>query len=270
MARWNLLYQGQWYSWQKQPRGTDARRHPSAAFVCFLENHDQVANTGTGRRLHQFGDRAKWRALSTLLLLGPAVPLLFQGQEEAVEQPFTFFADHQAPLSDLVRKGRLEFLSQFPSLASSEAREQLPVPNDEAMFNACRLDWRETGVGRDASSSVCRFARTAHSRMPCSRPSGPPTSSIDSSAPTSDIVLIRYSTGEDARLLVINLGPLTTCANERSAVRSWSWVAVGSLCCAANDRHMAAMALTSPLTKGAGGCRRTARGSSSPLRALQH
>ncbi|HYJ94420.1 MAG TPA: hypothetical protein VEV86_07365, partial [Vicinamibacterales bacterium] len=36
--------------------------------------------------------------------------------------------------------------------------------------------------------------------------------SIDSSAPTSDIVLIRYSNGRDARLLVINLGPLATCA----------------------------------------------------------
>ncbi len=120
MARWNLLYQGQWYSWQKQPRGTDSTRHPHAAFICFLENHDQVANTGTGSRLHQVVDRAKWRALSTLLLLGPSAPLLFQGQEEAVEEPFTYFADHQAPLADLVHQGRLEFLSQFPSLASAE------------------------------------------------------------------------------------------------------------------------------------------------------
>ena len=106
MARSNLLYQGQWYSWQKQPRGSDARNHPHAAFVCFLENHDQVANTGTGRRLYHVVDRAKWRALSTLLLLGPSAPLLFQGQEEAVEQPFTYFADHQPPLSDLVQRGR--------------------------------------------------------------------------------------------------------------------------------------------------------------------
>ena len=100
MATRNLLYQGQWYSWQKQGRGHDATKHPHEAFVCFLENHDQVANTGTGTRLHSSVDRGKWRALSTLLLLGPAVPLLFQGQEEAVEQPFTYFADHTPPLSD--------------------------------------------------------------------------------------------------------------------------------------------------------------------------
>ena len=210
MARWNLLYQGQWYSWQKQPRGTDARRHPSAAFVSFLENHDQVANTGTGRRLHQLGDQAKWRALSTLLLLGPEVPLLFQGQEEVVEQPFTYFADHQAPLAELVRNGRLEFLSQFPSFASTEVREQLPVPNDEAMFNACRLDWRETSNSRDARRLYGDLIALRRNDAVVSAV-GTVDVSIDSSAPTQDLALIRYSTGEEVRLLVINFGPLLTC-----------------------------------------------------------
>jgi maltooligosyltrehalose trehalohydrolase len=209
MARANLLYQGQWYSWQKQPRGSDARRHPSAAFVCFLENHDQVANTGTGRRLHQFGDRAQWRALSTLLLLGPAVPLLFQGQEDAVEQPFAYFADHQEPLAGLVRKGRLEFLSQFPSLTSAEARERLPVPNDVSTFNACRLEWRETEAGREARRLYADLL-ALRQRDPVLSVVGTADASIDSSAPTVDVVLIRYSTSDSVRLLVINLGPLTT------------------------------------------------------------
>jgi maltooligosyltrehalose trehalohydrolase len=208
MARWNLLYQGQWYSWQKQPRGTDARRHPSAAFVCFLENHDQVANTGTGQRLHQFGDRAKWRALSSLLLLGPGVPLLFQGQEEAVEQRFTYFADHQQPLSDLVRKGRLEFLSQFPSLTSAETQEQLPIPNDEAMFNACRLDWAVTDRGRDARRLYTDLIALRQKDKVLST-LGTAAVSIDSSAPTQELLLVRYSAGEDVRLLMINLGSLT-------------------------------------------------------------
>jgi maltooligosyltrehalose trehalohydrolase len=209
MARWNLLYQGQWYSWQKQPRGTDSRRHPSAAFVSFLENHDQVANTGAGRRLHQFGDRSKWRALSMLLLLGPQVPLLFQGQEEVVEQPFIYFADHQQPLAGLVRKGRLEFLSQFPSLTSPEATEKLPDPNDEAMFTACRLDWRETAVGREARRLYVDLLALRQKDAVLSAV-GTPEVSIDSSAPTSDLVLIRYANGGEVRLLVINLGPLVT------------------------------------------------------------
>jgi maltooligosyltrehalose trehalohydrolase len=95
MAGWNLLYQGQWYSWQKQRRGSDARACPSSGFVCFLENHDQVANTGRGLRLHQISQAGQWRALVSLLLLAPQVPMLFQGQDCATSSPFTYFADHE-------------------------------------------------------------------------------------------------------------------------------------------------------------------------------
>src|SRR5688572_11107513 len=64
MAKSNLLYQGQWYSWQKHGRGTDARHLPGSAFVSFLENHDQVANTGFGDRLQHCVNPALWRAMT--------------------------------------------------------------------------------------------------------------------------------------------------------------------------------------------------------------
>jgi maltooligosyltrehalose trehalohydrolase len=210
MARSNLLYQGQWYSWQKQPRGRDATKHPTAAFVCFLENHDQVANTGTGRRLHQFVDRGAWRALSTLLLLGPAVPLLFQGQEEAVDEPFTYFADHKPPLSDAVRTGRLEFLSQFPSLSSPETTKHLPDPGDEKTLAACRLGWQTTPSGKEARSlytDLIALRRTD----PVLSELGTSAVRVASSAPTPNVVLLRYTMDDDERLLVINIGPLTSC-----------------------------------------------------------
>jgi maltooligosyltrehalose trehalohydrolase len=208
MARWNLLYQGQWYSWQKQPRGTDSRTHPHAAFVCFLENHDQVANTGDGRRLYHFVDRAHWRALSALLLLGPSVPLLFQGQEEAVEQPFIYFADHEPPLSDLVRRGRLEFLSQFPSLTSAETAESIPAPTDERAFDACRLDWRTTPAGEHTRRLYKDLLALRHTD-PVLSSLGTGDVTVDASAPTSDIVFLRYTAGDHALLLLINLGLLT-------------------------------------------------------------
>jgi maltooligosyltrehalose trehalohydrolase len=211
MARWNLLYQGQWYSWQKKPRGGDARGYPHAAFVCFIENHDQVANTGIGARLHEAADRATWRVLSALLLLGPAVPLLFQGQEEAVEQPFTYFADHQPPLSDLVRRGRLEFLAQFPSLASPEMQARLPVPTDDGTFNRCRLDWRPTRAGEEARR-LYQDLISLRRHDPVLADVGTASVAVDGSAPAGAIVLVRYTAGHDVRLLVINLGPLTECA----------------------------------------------------------
>ena len=50
-AKYGFLFQGQWYAWQKQRRGTPALR-PAAARVrrLHLQNHDQVANSRRGLR----------------------------------------------------------------------------------------------------------------------------------------------------------------------------------------------------------------------------
>src|SRR5207302_390145 len=110
-------YQGQWYLWQQQRRGHPALDLPPSAFVVFLENHDQVANSAEGLRLHAISSPGKYRALTALTLLGPATPLLFQGQEFGSSAPFLYFADHEPGLAGAVRKGRREFLSQFPRIA---------------------------------------------------------------------------------------------------------------------------------------------------------
>jgi maltooligosyltrehalose trehalohydrolase len=209
MAQWNLLYQGQWYAWQKQRRGTDSRSCPSSAFVCFVENHDQVANTGRGVRLHQVGHQARWRAMVSLLLLGPNVPMLFQGQECATTVPFTYFADHTGELAEAVRNGRLEFLAQFPAMTDAETREVLPDPADELTFRACRIDWS----GHPGSDE----ARLLHTDLLAMRRSdavlsglGTPGTLVATSAPAPHVVLLRYSVGENERLLLANLGDRTT------------------------------------------------------------
>lgn len=137
-----FLYQGQFYPWQKQPRGAPLRG-PSSQCVAYLENHDQVANSLRGQRLHQQCSPAMCRALTALLLLGPQTPLLFMGQEFWSSRPFLFFADHHGDLRGLVRKGRAEFLAQIPGCASADGRAVLPDPGDEATFLQSRLDWSE-------------------------------------------------------------------------------------------------------------------------------
>jgi maltooligosyltrehalose trehalohydrolase len=72
-------------------------------------------------------------------------PMLFQGQEFAASSPFLYFADHNEELAKLVRKGRAEFLAQFPSIAAPEVRAGLPDPADPATFAACKLDLAERG-----------------------------------------------------------------------------------------------------------------------------
>ena len=209
MARWNLLYQGQWYTWQKKRRGSDARHLPGSAFVWFLENHDQVANTGFGTRLHHSVDPALWRAVTTALLLGPGVPMLFQGQERAVTAPFTYFADHEGELAELVRKGREEFLAQFPTLRDPQARRRMPAPSDEDAFRRCRIDWAESDEATHAWKLHVDLI-SMRREDPVLAHAGTPEVVIGSSAPTDTVLILRYERQSDERLMLVNLGSSTT------------------------------------------------------------
>ena len=142
-AKRGFLYQGQYYRWQDQSRGEPMTRHASRC-ISYLQNHDQVANSLRGLRLHQMGSPALCRALTALLLLGPQTPLLFMGQEFHASSPFLYFADHQEePLRSQVRAGRAEFLAQFPGTPSPDALDALDDPAAEATFERSKLDWSE-------------------------------------------------------------------------------------------------------------------------------
>jgi len=141
--KWGMLYQGQYYTWQKQRRGTFALDVRAASFVNYIQNHDQVANSTQGVRVHQVASAGQFRAVTALLLLGPATPLLFQGQEFGASSPFLFFADHHEELAKLVAAGRAQFLEQFPSIASSHTALRSGAPHEKATFEKCKLDWRE-------------------------------------------------------------------------------------------------------------------------------
>ena len=69
--------------------------------------------------------------------------MLFQGQEFGATTPFLFFADHHGDLAPLVHKGRKEFLSQFPSLATDESQAVIDDPSNDETFLKCRLDLTE-------------------------------------------------------------------------------------------------------------------------------
>lgn len=139
-AKWGFLYQGQYYHWQKQPRGSHAFGLPPRKFVHYLQNHDQIANSARGERIHQITGPGKIRAMTALLLLLPQTPMLFQGQEFCAAEPFCYFADHRGDLARRVRDGRVDFLTQFESLRDPDARREIPDPSDPATFRMCKLD----------------------------------------------------------------------------------------------------------------------------------
>ena len=150
-AKNGFLYQGQALSWRKALRGTAAFGIPPEAFVCFIENHDQIANTGPGQRSRFQTSPGRYRAMIALLLLGPWTPLLFQGQEFGASSPFTFFADvGDASVRDAIRRGRAEWLAPFLSLTEEEARRRLPAPDDPQVFARSKLDFLE----REKNSAI--------------------------------------------------------------------------------------------------------------------
>jgi maltooligosyltrehalose trehalohydrolase len=68
--------------------------------------------------------------------------MLFQGQEFGASSPFFYFAD-QSELTEVIRKGRLDFLEQFPSLRDPEFKRIMPRPGDISTFNRSKLNWTE-------------------------------------------------------------------------------------------------------------------------------
>ncbi len=142
-ALYNSLYQGQWYQWQKKPRGSPLLHSPAEQIVFFLQNHDQIANTLRGHRLHVLAGPRRTRALTTLFLLLPQTPLLFMGQEFFASSPFLFFVDHHPELMKAVRAGRERYLSQFPTARHAIEREGYHPPIGDDAFALSKLDWSE-------------------------------------------------------------------------------------------------------------------------------
>jgi maltooligosyltrehalose trehalohydrolase len=202
MARHGFLYQGQRSAWQNQPRGSPALDIPGRQFVAYLENHDQIANSGEGKRGYQLSSPGSWRAMTAYLLLGPAIPLLFQGQEFAASTPFLFFADHRDELGRQVKKGRREFLAQFPSLAGADNQLRLADPDDPETFRRCVLD--HTEAMRNAPTYRLHRDLLTLRREEAAFDGATP---VEGAVLRDDAWLLRYHAGEGLdRLLIFNLG----------------------------------------------------------------
>jgi maltooligosyltrehalose trehalohydrolase len=203
-AKYGYLYQGQWYSWQKKKRGQPGFDLTPSAFITFMQNHDQIANSGRGQRAHQLGSPGRYRALMLWMLLGPGTPMLFQGQEFAASSPFLYFVDHKPELAQLVDTGRREFLSQFRNLSDPDAQEMLADPNDSETFQRCKLDFNH----RRSHASLYQFTKdllALRRSEPCFRAVN--RRWIDGAVLGPQAFVLRYfmHDGLDAMLLV-NLG----------------------------------------------------------------
>jgi maltooligosyltrehalose trehalohydrolase len=204
-AKWGFLYQGQYYQWQKKRRGSPCLDLEPWNFVTFLQNHDQVANSLWGQRIHNMANRGALRALTALLLLGPNTPMLFQGQEFASSSRFLYFTDHDADLAACIGEGRVKFLEQFPGIATDKARAVLSDPQSEETFRKCHLDFSE----RQKHEETYRLHRDLIHLRKNDPLFGKVKRGEYDGAPLgrSALVLRCFGKEQNDRLLIVNYGP---------------------------------------------------------------
>jgi malto-oligosyltrehalose trehalohydrolase len=134
-----FAWQGEPSAFTGGPRGRPSAHMPPAAFVDFLQNHDQIGNRAFGERLAALTEPDLLRALRFIHLLSPHIPLLFMGEEWGETRPFLFFTDFHGDLADAVRVGRRREFADFPAFAGhAEDLARIPDPNDPDTFAASR------------------------------------------------------------------------------------------------------------------------------------
>lgn len=127
------------------PRGEPSAGLPPAAFISFIQNHDQVGNRAFGERITQPAPPAAVRAAAAVYLLAPSPPMLFMGEEWAASTPFPFFCDFGPDLAPLVTEGRRKEFAKFPEFSDPALRERIPDPNAPETFESAVLRWEESG-----------------------------------------------------------------------------------------------------------------------------
>ena len=201
-AKYTSLYQGQLYYWQKNRRGKPALDIAPTAAIIFLENHDQVANNPKGRRVRNLAHPGLYRAMTALLCLAPGTPMLFQGQEYGAQTPFHYFADLHEEIAPKVRAGRIEFMQQFPRMATEEGKSQIEDPSARETFEECILDRNE------ADEQIVAL----HRDLLALRRSDPAfrqqeQGAVDGAVLSDKVFVLRFMNEENGdRLLLVNLG----------------------------------------------------------------
>lgn len=119
------------------PRGSPSAHLPPDAFVVFAQNHDQIGNRPLGERLASTLPAERLALLRFVVMLSPAIPLLFMGEEALLPTPFPFFCDFEGDLADAVRNGRR---AEFAAFFAAHGTALFPDPLADQTFASAKLD----------------------------------------------------------------------------------------------------------------------------------
>ncbi|MGN6545107.1 MAG: malto-oligosyltrehalose trehalohydrolase [Aureliella sp.] len=143
-----FVYAGEHSPFRERRHGRPAVGLSAHRFITYTQNHDQIGNRARGERLGHLIGHKRAKIAAALVLAGPYIPQLFQGEEWASKAPFLFFADwSQKPeLAKAVVEGRQEEFGAF-----GWKPEDLFDPNARETFELSKLDWHALGSEPHAS-----------------------------------------------------------------------------------------------------------------------
>jgi maltooligosyltrehalose trehalohydrolase len=143
-----FVYDGIYSSHRRRIHGRPPGGLSQHRFLGFIQNHDQVGNRALGDRITESAGVGRAKIAAALVLLGPFIPMMFQGEEWAASTPFQYFADHDdRELARLVSEGRKREFAAFGWDPAS-----IPDPEKLETFERSKLKWKE-------------LSETAHSEM---------------------------------------------------------------------------------------------------------
>ena len=139
----NFVLDGIYSKYRDRGHGRSSCNLSQHRFVGFIQNHDQVGNRAIGDRILEIVGLDRAKIAAAVVLLGPFIPLLFQGEEWGASTPFQYFADHEEPeMARLVSEGRKREFAAFgwdPKL--------VPDPEKQETFERSKLKWDEVNEG---------------------------------------------------------------------------------------------------------------------------
>lgn len=144
-----------------RPRGEQIGALPPAAFVNFLQNHDQIGNRALGDRLEWSADAKAIEAALAITLLAPMPPLMFMGEEWGATTPFPFFCDFKGDLAEAVRSGRRrEFAEAYEMFG-----DNVPDPLARSTFESAVLAWPKDGQYPPRYAFIKKLLRVRHDEL---------------------------------------------------------------------------------------------------------
>jgi maltooligosyltrehalose trehalohydrolase len=138
-----FVYDGCYSEYRGRRQGRPLGEVAKSKLIVSLQTHDQVGNRAAGERISGLAPVERVKAGAALYLLGPFVPMVFQGEEWAASSPFQYFTNHCDPeLGQIVSEGRRSEFAAF-----GWAPESVPDPQDRETFVRSKVDWSEVGRG---------------------------------------------------------------------------------------------------------------------------